>query len=73
MTEKYEDLFDKPLSEYTDEELLEMANAIRTERRYPSVTKAKNKKVDAVDKLVNQFVIKEAVNEKDSNSNKSSK
>ncbi len=70
MAKKFEDLFEKPISDYSDEELLEMANEIRTERRYPSVTKAKNKKIDAVDALVNEILVKGASDEKSPDSDK---
>ena len=56
----YEDLFDKPLSEYTYEELLEMGNETRTARKYPAVTKKVAKKDDAMDKLISSYVIKKA-------------
>ena len=68
MAEKYEDLFDRDLSEYTEQELLDLAEKVKTERRYPSVTTAKNKKTDAIDRLINEFVIKQKDNNEE-NSN----
>jgi len=57
-TGQYEDLFDRPLSEYSDEELLEMSNEIRTKRKYPAVEKKGAREGDAIDKLIGKFAIK---------------
>lgn len=59
MSSQYEDLFDKPLSEYNEEELLEMAVDIRTRRKYPAVEKKEAKAGNAIDDLISGFVIGE--------------
>lgn len=51
----YSDLFEKPLSEYTEEELVELRDSLRKERKYPSITKAKNVKTDKVGSLIDKY------------------
>ena len=65
MPTEYEDLFDKPLSEYSEEELLELANETRTRRKYPAVEKKTAKQGDAMDDLISKFAIKTSKKEKE--------
>jgi hypothetical protein len=55
---KYEDFFPKPLEEMTEEELHQLAEKLRKERKYPAMTKAKDKKADQIDKLINKYITK---------------
>lgn len=54
---KFEELFNKPLAEVSDEELLAKAQELRTRRKYPSVDKAANKKKDKVNDLINSILV----------------
>ena len=58
MPTDYEELFEKPLSEYSDEELLELANETRTRRKYPAVEQKTSKQDNAIDDLVSKYTIK---------------
>lgn len=60
----YSDIFDKPLEEYTNEELQQMRDKFRKERKYPSITKAKNTKTDKVQQLIDKHKLQQTKDQK---------
>ena len=53
----WEDIFNKPLEEVSDAELIEKAQELRVRRKYPSVDKAKDNKKDEMQKLIDKAII----------------
>jgi len=58
---KYDDIFPKPLEEMSDDELQAMSEKLRKEQKYPTMTKAANKKQDEITKVINKYITKENV------------
>jgi hypothetical protein len=53
----FEEMFGRPLSEVPDDEILAKAQELRTRRKYPSVDKAKAKKKDSVNDLIQSVLV----------------
>jgi len=53
----FEEMFGKPIQDVTDDELMAKAQELRTRRKYPSVDKAKDKKTDKLNDLINSVLV----------------
>jgi hypothetical protein len=53
----FEEMFGRPISEVPDEEILAKCQELRTRRKYPSVDKAKDKKVDKMQELISSVLV----------------